>query len=160
MSAEVFAERVVDASPDTVRRVLEGPWLEELGTEAGEGAQLVDAQLRAQLGRARLKVSFRKAVKLEAGKPQKVDDRIVLPLTWESNGFEGVFPVMHAMVELRPAGRGQTALLFWGRYDPPLGRIGDIADRFIAHRVAEATVEHLLDAVVARCLRGAPKHAH
>jgi hypothetical protein len=147
--AEIVQQRIVEAPPHEFVRLLRTPqaWLEAAAADAGAGGQVVDAKLRGELGRGRLAVDVAKRVHFQTGPVQRVGERFVVPVTWEASGFAGLFPIMDAILELHPAEENRTRLLFWGRYDPPLGRVGDLVDRFIAHRTAEATVSALLDAV-------------
>lgn len=148
---EVFAQRVVPAPVAEAVRVLRAPdsWLDEAVRSAGETGQAVDATLRGEVGRGRTRVRVSKRARVHLGRVERVRDRFVAPLTWEASGLAGLFPVMDAMIEVHPAGRGRTRLVFWGRYDPPLGRTGDLIDRMIAHRTAEATIEQLLTSLAA-----------
>ncbi len=150
--AEVVEQRVLNAPAEQVANLLVSPgeWLEKAGIEAGRGGQEVDARLRAELGRRPVRVRLKKRVQMKVGEMQRLRDKIVVPVTWESAGFSGLFPVMDALFELHPIDNGRTRVAFWGRYDPPLGRAGDLIDQFIAHRVAESTVQSLLDALEAR----------
>lgn len=143
---EIFAQRDMSGLPRDVLGVLRDVgWLEETVLEAGRAGKAADAMLRADLGRGPVNVGVGARVHLEVGEPVSLHDRTVVPLTWEAAGFPGLFPVMDAVVEVRRRGRSGSHVLFWGRYDPPLGRLGELLDRAIAHEVAEATVEHLLD---------------
>lgn len=144
--AEILAQRVIDGAPDELVALLRGgAWLEGAVEAAGRAGRGVDATMRAELGRAVARVEVGAWVHAETGEPIRLHDRTIVPLTWEARGVPGLFPVMDATVELRPRGRGRSHVLFWGRYDPPLGRLGSLLDRTLAHHVAEASVEHLLD---------------
>lgn len=144
--AEIFAQRNLNGpSQDVVGALRDAGWLEEAVLDAGRAGRAADATMRAELGRGSVKIGVGARARLEVGEPISLHDRTVVPLTWEAVGFPGLFPVMDAVVEVRPRGRTGSHVLFWGRYDPPLGRLGELVDRTIAHEVAEATVEHLLD---------------
>lgn len=143
---EVFAQRNVGGLPRGILGALQDVvCLEEAVLEAGRAGRAADATLRADLGRGPVTIGVGARVHLEVGEPVSLHDRTVVPLTWEAAGFPGLFPVMDALVEIRRRGRSGSHILFWGRYDPPLGRLGELLDRTSAHEVAEATVEHLLD---------------
>jgi hypothetical protein len=125
-------------------------WLEEAAGRAGHFGSAVDVRLRSELGRGAMKAGDGMRARFEVGSPQLVRDHFVVPITWEASGFAGLFPVMNALMEIHRAGPGRSRIVFWGRYDPPLGRAGELIDRFVAHATAEATVRHLLNALEAR----------
>lgn len=150
--AEVFAERLVAAPAHELVRLLRVPedWLEEAAQAAGHGGEAVTTRMRSELSRGAPHVTVSKRVELEIGVVNRVRGRFVVPLTWQAAGFAGLFPVMNAIMEVHPAGRDGSRLVFWGRYDPPLGRMGDLIDRFIAHKAAESSVGALLSAIAIR----------
>lgn len=147
--AEIFEERLVAAPSHEVVRLLREPgeWLEEAAAAAGHGGEAVTTRMRSELSRGALHVKVSKRARLEIGMVNRVRDHYVIPITWQADGFAGLFPVMDAIVEVHPAGREHARIVFWGRYDPPLGRMGDLVDRFIAHRAAGSTVGALLSAM-------------
>jgi hypothetical protein len=79
-------------------------------------------------------------------------------MRWEAAGpAGGLFPVLDADITIAPADeRGAPApgpaarLVVAGAYRPPLGRLGAGLDRVVLHRVATATVRHLLHGVAQR----------
>jgi len=147
--AEIFEERVVTAPAHEAVRVLREPgeWLEQAAEAAGHGGEAVTARMRSELSRGGLRVKVSKRVQVEVGNVTRVGDHFVVPITWQASGFAGLFPVMDAILEVHPAGREQARMVFWGRYDPPLGRMGDLVDRFIAHEAAQSSVRVLLSAI-------------
>ncbi len=153
--AEILEERLLEAPPDVLERILAGPqdWLDRAAGKAGERGELVYGELGAEFGRGTTGARLHKRVRMQVGRPERLWDRMVIPLTWEAAGFSGLFPVMDALIELHRKGPDRTRLVFWGRYDPPLGRVGDLVDRLVAHRVAEATVRGLLAAIEERQTR-------
>lgn len=158
--AEVFAQRNVSGLPhDVVETLRDAGWLEEAVLEAGRVGKAADTTMRAQLGRGPVRIGMGARVHLEVGEPVSLHDRTVVPLTWDAVGFAGLFPVMDAIVEVRRRGRSTSHVLFWGRYDPPLGRLGELVDRTIAHEVAEATVERLLDLLEGHLAEGSEAQA-
>jgi hypothetical protein len=92
-------------------------------------------------------VQVRKKVHVEAGEPVKIGDFTQVPITWRATFIEGLFPVMVGQVELAPLDRNVTRLSVCGMYEPPLGQLGKQLDDAVLHRVAEATVKELVDAI-------------
>ncbi|MFQ5967685.1 MAG: hypothetical protein ACE5MI_08750 [Acidimicrobiia bacterium] len=80
-------------------------------------------------------------------------DRAVLSLSWTATGPTALFPRMDADLMIEPLGPHATQLTFQGSYVPPLGPAGRLLDRWVLHRVAEASVKNLVDRV-AMALRG------
>lgn len=78
-----------------------------------------------------------------------------LHLEWASAHHPGLFPLMNGVLAVYALTAGETQLDFSGRYDPPLGPLGDALDKLVLHRVAEASVhrfvqdvgQHLRDAL-------------
>lgn len=55
---------------------------------------------------------------------------------------------MTADLMLVPLGDQLTQIRFEGAYEPPLGGTGRLLDRIILHRVAEVSVENMVDRIV------------
>jgi len=79
-------------------------------------------------------------------------DRVVLSMSWTATGPTALFPRMDADLIIEPLGPDLTQLSFQGSYVPPLGVAGMLLDRWVLHRVAEASVKNLVDRV-AKALR-------
>ena len=75
---------------------------------------------------------------------------------WKASRAPALFPSMHLELTAWPLSSGETQLEITGEYDPPLGLIGDVLDATVGHRIAEASVLHLLDDVVAEIQRDLP----
>ena len=147
--AEVCDHRMIDCEPAAIVDLLvdTGAWLEAAAEEAGTYGVAADGRLRVHLGLGPLHVDAKKRVRIEIGEVRRVRERFLVPVTWEASGFSGLFPVMDGLFDIRSAGRYRSRVIFWGRYDPPLGRAGEVIDRYLAHNVALATVTSLLDAL-------------
>ena len=66
-------------------------------------------------------------------------------------------PAFEGCLELRPRRRGDAATLaLLGRYRPPGGAPGALADRLLLHRVARHTARTFLDDAAERLRAGAP----
>jgi hypothetical protein len=88
-----------------------------------------------------------KMVRLDLREPTQLGEKTVLPMSWSATGPKGLFPIMDGDLEVAPLGPGRTQLAMSARYSPPLGPVGDVADRAILHRVAEATIKDFVDRV-------------
>jgi hypothetical protein len=75
-----------------------------------------------------------------------------IPVSWEAAAHPQWFPLMDGVLSLYPLTATETQLDFLGRYDPPLGVVGEAIDALAGHRIAEASV-HRFIADVARYLR-------
>ncbi len=72
---------------------------------------------------------------------------VTVPLSWRAAHRTGLFPTMDGALEAFPATVDRTELVITGEYEPPLGRVGELADRALLHRVASAVVAELLESV-------------
>jgi hypothetical protein len=127
-------------------------WLPGLASESdAEGARLL-ARVGFGLG---LHVS--KRVEVLVMEPLRVPGRTVLPIRWATGADHSPLPVMEGDLELAPFGSDVCHLAMSGRYEPPFGTVGEVLDRALLHRVAEATVRDFVRRVAAalekRCSR-------
>jgi hypothetical protein len=76
-----------------------------------------------------------------------------LELAWTSCHTPELFPPMLAELSTSRLDSGFTRLEFRGSYWPPLGPVGAALDAAVGHRVAAASIEHLLDDLVAQLHR-------
>lgn len=124
----------------------EGEWLAPLAAAAaGEGEAL-----RLRVGPLAALPMLGKTVSVHIGPPIDRGEVTVVPLTWQATNAPGLFPVLSADLEVAALGDDLTQLTLQGRYDPPLGSIGQRFDRLLMHRVAEASVRSFLSHVAAR----------
>jgi hypothetical protein len=75
-----------------------------------------------------------------------------IPVSWEAARNPQFFPLMSSVLTIYPLTGTETQLDFLGRYDPPLGVVGDAMDALVGRRIAEASV-HRFIGDVARYLR-------
>ena len=68
------------------------------------------------------------------------EDRIMLPVKWETTGGPPIFPKMEGTLHVEPAGPQETRITLNATYDPPLGRLGAVIDRGLMHRLATMTM--------------------
>jgi hypothetical protein len=75
-----------------------------------------------------------------------------IPVSWEAARSPRFFPLMNSVLTVYPLTSTETQLDFLGRYDPPLGIVGEAMDAIVGHRIAEASV-HRFVTDIARYLR-------
>jgi len=86
-----------------------------------------------------------KLVRVRLLEPIKRGDTRSFPLRWEATGAAGeLFPVLDADLVLAPDGAGRVRVGLAGSYRPPFGRAGQVLDRAIMNRLANATIHSLL----------------
>jgi hypothetical protein len=126
------------ASAFTAQDVLSNEWAidayrdgERLTTRIGMGG--VGAPLIA------------KTVELHLEDRRASAEKVTLSISWIATGPTALFPRMDADLSIEPLGGDLTQLSFQGSYKPPSGAPGLLLDRWVLHRVAEATVKNLVD---------------
>lgn len=121
-------------------------WLEELASAAGaEGSRLL-----VQVG---LEVHGRQLVRrarIEVGDPITTDRLASLPLRLWMEDHEHLFPTLEGSIDAAWLGPGCTHLALTAQYRPPFGVLGQVIDRALLHRVAEAVAQQFLEAVAVR----------
>jgi hypothetical protein len=113
-------------------------------TPLAEGAYREGEALRVRVGPLAARRPASKRVVLHFEKPYDRGELLVLPLHWIASGASGLFPQMEADLEIGPVGDDRSQLSFRGRYRPPLGPAGRVADSLLLHRVAESSVRTFL----------------
>lgn len=73
-----------------------------------------------------------------------------LEIEWRAETSAALFPSMRATLSIYPLSPTETQLDLRGTYEPPGGVLGDVADRLVGHRIAEASVHTFLDALATR----------
>ncbi len=115
------------------------------------GALEYGESIRTRLGVGGNQLRIEKMVNMTVGAPLELTDRLVVPLRWEATGPPSLFPRMDAdLILVDSAGFG-SELTFRGQYSPPLGQLGELIDRLLLHRLADATGRQFLD-VTARAI--------
>jgi hypothetical protein len=89
-------------------------------------------------------LTVRKRVQIDLGAASSRGEGVVIPLSWWATGAERLFPTLDADLEIMPMGPDQAMLTLMGRYEPPLGSVGRVVNRFVLHRIAEACVRSFL----------------
>ena len=129
---------------------------DNLAADGERGGQLTDLHLQ------RAGVDVSRNVRVLLGDIEIAPRCIRIPLHWEDARRPGLFPVLAATLEIAPVASGPrptTQLLLAGRYGPPLGRLGALADTVAGHRVVLESVERFLDGLTDRLERDLPKPA-
>ena len=99
-------------------------------------------------------VHFDRAATVGFGRVVEEDDGArVLPVWWEAAEQPWLFPTFTGGLEVRPLD-GRTQLRLEGHYRPPLGAAGLLVNRTVLNRAASASLEALLDRLVARLTHG------
>jgi hypothetical protein len=121
------------------------------------GPDEIEARTGLHVRRAGLDVS--RDVRVVVG-DLEIDGRSMrIPVRWADARRPRLFPVLVATLEITPAGTDRpsaTRLAFSGRYAPPLGRFGAMADAIAGHRLVFESVDRFLDGLVERLERDLP----
>jgi hypothetical protein len=120
------------------------PW--SVGLDGG-GRELL-AKVGVQVGR----LPIYKHVQLTLGElPSAIPtDRVMLPVSWEAVGGPPLFPALEGTLHVQPAEAGSTRLTLNARYDPPLGKLGELIDHALMHRLAQATIKDFVERLAGR----------
>jgi hypothetical protein len=94
-------------------------------------------------------VRVHKQVEVKLREPIKTRNRTLIPLSWTATGASGLFPSLEADLELGGMGPARCQLSLSARYRPPFGSLGQVVDRALLHRVAEATVRDFVQRAAA-----------
>jgi hypothetical protein len=123
--------------------LLEAPpgWLDGFAEAADDRGRrlLIDVGVGSVVGR------IGKQVELEVGAPARLPSRTIVPLTWKATGPTVLFPGLAGDLEVASLGPEHTQLSLSASYRPPLGQVGELVDRVLLHRLAEATIKDFLD---------------
>lgn len=136
----------VDAPIDVVRRRLEAGadvWLTPLAARAGAGWQTQ----RIRIGPAGDIPLLSRVTRVRVGRLDERGETLIVPITWQADSLSAAFPVLHADLEVVALSESATQLTLMGRYDPPLGALGQRLDRLLLHRIAQASVRAFLEGV-------------
>lgn len=119
--------------------------IERATRQAADRANRVGAQLRVQIG------------VLEVGADIDVQvtgvDEVTayggpatrLGLAWKAVRRPELFPTMEGALTFYPLSPEETQLDFEGRYQPPLGPVGNLLDAMVGHKLAEASVRRMIE---------------
>jgi hypothetical protein len=79
-------------------------------------------------------------------------------LGWEAVHAPAIFPLMSARISAWPITSTETQLELEGDYEPPLGALGTALDALIGHRIAEASIDRLLQDLLEQIRRESPRN--
>ncbi len=74
-------------------------------------------------------------------------------LGWEAARAPAFFPLMSARLSAWPITSTETQLELEGDYEPPFGALGSAIDAVLGHRIAEASIDRLLQDVLEQVRR-------
>ncbi len=113
---------------------------------AASRAESVASELRVNIGVIEVGTEITIAVNKIEERPREVTSPPLtrLQLEWSAAKLPRLFPFMKAQLSIYPLTTTETQLDFSGRYDPPLGPLGDALDAIAGHRIAEASVHRFL----------------
>ena len=81
---------------------------------------------------------------VRVGPPATSDVKVLRSIAWRSTTAERLVPVLEADLELVPLTGYGCQLSLMGSYRPPLAVVGEVGDRLVGHRVAEACVRRFV----------------
>ncbi len=71
---------------------------------------------------------------------------LLVPVRLDPEGYSRWFPTFVGTLRAEGAGNG-TALVLEGDYVPPMGPAGELIDRLLLHRLAESSLDWLLEQI-------------
>jgi hypothetical protein len=69
-------------------------------------------------------------------------------LEWKASESANLFPAMHADLRIYPLSHTETQVELVGKYEPPMGVLGNVVDALAGHRIAEASVHRFVRSLV------------
>ena len=85
------------------------------------------------------RLPLRKSAFVDVGPVERIDESLRVEVSWRSASLAPLFPVFSGWLTVRP-----DEIVIDGRYVPPGGSLGFVADRALMHRAARYTAEWLL----------------
>lgn len=85
-------------------------------------------------------------VVVTVGDPMRKGSLTRMQLSWRVPHSD-VFPVFHGFFEIQPLSSYEIHLALLGYYHAPFGMLGAVFDMVLGHRIAEATVHHLIEEI-------------
>ncbi|HEY1960595.1 MAG TPA: hypothetical protein VGH28_33520 [Polyangiaceae bacterium] len=122
-------------------------------TSAAARASSLAAKLKVTIGG--LEVGKNVLIKVvgvdqHAHAPKMADRATDVKLEWQAETSASLFPSMRATLRVYPLSPEETQLELVGTYAPPGGLVGDVADRLVGHRLADAAAHRFLEDLAGR----------
>lgn len=124
-----------------------------LNVPLGDAARVIagsDEWLPAAVGLEGAFAPVNRKVDISLGPVTRTDGCVRRHLAWRATAQARLFPVMEGCVTVIRAGVSESVLEVKAHYQPPLGRVGRLADRALLHLVASASIERFADEVAER----------
>lgn len=157
-SKKVRCYGYVERPYEQVRALLHSEPLELLQRatkSASARTRALAANLRVDLAGVEIGVDVRthvRGVRDEAG-VAGLSPVTCVDLGWEAATAPALFPLMSARLSAWPLTSTETQLELQGDYEPPLGALGSALNAVVGHRIAEASVDRLLQDVLEQIRR-------
>ena len=94
------------------------------------------------------KVAVSRDVIVTVGDPQRKRSLTRIPISWRVPESDA-FPVFQGFFEVQPLSSYDVQIALLGYYHAPFGTIGAVFDAILGRRIAEVTVEHLVEEIAA-----------
>jgi hypothetical protein len=114
-----------------------------------------DDWLPAAVGLDAVFGSVNRQVDISLGPVSRSEGCVRRHLAWRAAAHARLFPVMEGSITAIRSGPGECVLEVVAHYQPPLGRVGQLADRALLRLAAAASIERFSDDVSERLLRSA-----
>lgn len=121
------------------------PAVTEAVRRSDEVLATLDADVAGRHVERQVKLSLGSVV--DIGAPLPI---LKLPIKWHAATHPDLYPEMDGVLEAYPIAGDRTQLSVQGRYQPPFGKLGEVIDSLVLHKVAETAVEHFLEEVADR----------
>lgn len=138
----------VERSFRDVRRAIAAAPQRVLADSPGRG-EAPTAELRVR----RIGFDIARDVRMVVGDVEVGIHSARLPIRWEDATRPALFPILDATLEVAPVNAGRRSMTqvgLFGRYRPPFGRLGALADNIAGHGIVLESVEWFLDELVGR----------
>ena len=134
MLARAYA--YLERSLADVEAVFKGPsrvWLAGLDGDSGE-------LLLARVGIELRGLQLYRHVRVIVGEPALLADAgTTIPIAWHPSGGDAILPNLHGTLDIEAVGT-RTQVSLNASYTPPLGFLGEVANRLLMYRLADAAV--------------------
>jgi CBS domain-containing protein len=129
-----LAATLLERSADVVEAATAGPRSE----------MALDGSLVVDLGARMAGMDLSKQVRVRIGTAYRLDDKVVLPVTWSAEPARAAFPTFSGTIEVEPLDAAAAHVSLAGSYEVPLGAVGAVIDGTVLRNVARSTGELLV----------------